>query len=250
MKTQADEAIQIYEHFRANGDSSEASDKYPHWADIFQKITEVWQGKYEQQIVICSDQTFAQGIMLKFRSELVKIFSKKSDYQTLKKYYVHLIDFQVDYIGTQLIQMLTPDDQKENKRKSLRNTKINLEKFEAKKVDPSSVDKVRQELGKLKTDTNYVAFMLRAHSKQNDPNDNSSEVTDVAFELASLPNSLEDLPVYTKIFATCGQYIINLIDSDTGKILKRFNDDHVNQKNVKEVIETLNIFKLIFENYA
>jgi len=173
--------------------------------------------------------------MLKFRSELVKIFSKKSDYLTFKKYYSHLIDFQVDYITTQLMQMLATDDQKENKRKSLRNSKINLEKFEVKKVDPSLVDKVSKELGKLKTETDYVAHMLRAHSKQNDPNDNSSEVNDVAFELASVPSSLEDIPAYTKMFATCGQYIINLIDSETGKIMKRFNDDHVNQKNKKEV---------------
>lgn len=40
-----------------------------------------------------------------------------------------------------------------------------------------------------------------------------------------------DLPKYTNLCATCGYNIINILDTETGKIVKRFNDDLLMNKN-------------------
>lgn len=240
-QTLSDNAIHTYEHFKSSGEepSSEFLDKYPHWDDIFQKITEVWQNKYESHIQIVNDHISAMGLVNKFRSECNKIFSKKTDYTDLKRYYTYIADVQVNYISQQLLEIL-PDAQKENKererRKSARTLKINLDKFETKKVNSAVVVCKKLDVGdstvKLQPE---VIHMMRCHSKQNDPNDNSTEVTDVCFELSGVPGSLDAAQKFTDTFASCGQNIINLIDARNGKILKRFNDDHMNQKGLKEV---------------
>lgn len=242
LKTLSDNAIHTYEHFKSSGEepSSEFLDKYPHWDDIFQKITEVWQNKYESHIQIVNDHISAMGLVNKFRSDCNKIFSKKSDYTNLKRYYTYIVDIQVNYISQQLLEML-PDAQKENKererRKSARSLKINLEKFETKKTNNvvevcKKMDIAADLSQKMQPE---VVHMMRCHSKQNDPNDNTTEVTDVCFELSDMPGALGDAPKFTDTFATCGQNMINFIDARNGKILKRFNDDHMNQKGHKEV---------------
>ena len=76
--------------------------------------------------------------------------------------------------------------------------------------------------------------MIRAHSKDNNMNDADTHVNDAAFELAELPNAIGALPNYTNLCATCGNNIINLIDVDSGKIVKRFVDD-MHQNRTKEV---------------
>lgn len=70
-----------------------------------------------------------------------------------------------------------------------------------------------------------LSHLLRCHSKQNDPNDSNSQVSDAAFEILTLPKTIDQLPTYSNIFATCGQNTINLIDATNGKVLQRFNDD-------------------------
>ena len=45
-KTQADEAIQFYEQFKTTENGSDKREmKYPHWDEVFQKITNLWKGK-------------------------------------------------------------------------------------------------------------------------------------------------------------------------------------------------------------
>lgn len=253
--TLADDAINIYEKYKASNEPAtrDILSKYPHWNDIFQKITEVWQNKYESHLQIINDQLAVKSLITKFRSEVTKIFSKKPDYPNLKKYYTHLIDYQVEYINDQVVQMILPSERQENKentgtltrRKSLRTAdiekkelRINLVDFDAKKNN-NATDLVK-ELEKLSTGVCQptVAHMMRCHSKQNDPNDSTSEVSDAVFELAGLRTSLDVPQTYTNMFASCGQNIINFIDAPSGKILKRFNDEHC-YRNAKEVYTKL-----------
>lgn len=77
----------------------------------------------------------------------------------------------------------------------------------------------------LKYSNINLSHMIRGHSKNNDPNDNLTEVKDAAFELAYLNNSLDEQPSYTNVCATCGGNIVNLIDVTSKKIIKRFNDE-------------------------
>jgi WD40 repeat protein len=85
-----------------------------------------------------------------------------------------------------------------------------------------------------------VSHLIRAHSKNNDVNDTATTINDAEFEIApnGYPTQLGHLPVYTNIAATCGDTIINFIDVETGKIIKRFNDDFI-INNAKEVYSRL-----------
>ena len=53
------------------------------------------------------------------------------------------------------------------------------------------------------------------------------KVNDAAFELADNKafGNLNLAPIYTNICATCGENIINFIDVESGKVVKRFNDE-------------------------
>jgi len=83
--------------------------------------------------------------------------------------------------------------------------------------------------------------MIRGHSKDNNIEDSASLVNDAAFELASLTDNLNTSPTYTNLSATCGNNVINLIDVETGKIVKRFVDDMVFNKS-KEVSDLKKCF--------
>lgn len=63
-----------------------------------------------------------------------------------------------------------------------------------------------------------VIHILRCHSKENNPHDNSTRVEDVAFEL-------DEHCQRTNVFASCAQNIVNIIDAVTGKVAQRFNDE-------------------------
>ncbi len=183
------------------------------------------------------------GLVNRFRSDVNKIFSKKPDYVDFKRYYTYIVDIQVNYISQQLLEML-PDEQKENKererRKSARELKINLSEFEAKKCNSAVIVCEKLDIeDKTQKVQPEVVHMMRCHSKQNDPNDNTTEVTDVCFELSGVRGSIDDTQKFTDTFASCGQNIINFIDARDGKILKRFNDDHLNQKGLKEVTKII-----------
>jgi len=96
-------------------------------------------------VKLCTDIDSVNSLVIKFRTSLDKIFSKKQDYKDLNKYYNHLIDYQVSYIHTECLNFLQSDEQKENKRRSSRNFKVNLEKFETKKKKENDANELSKD---------------------------------------------------------------------------------------------------------
>lgn len=193
-----------------------------------------------------NDEQGALKIIKNFRMDTNKIFSKKTEYNSLKKYYNRLIDYQIEYISKEVFALI-PGDQKENNQTA---SKINLDKF-AKNLDLCK--DITIQIDKLNTCMDAppsITHMLRCHSKNNSSNDNTTEVMDAAFELASVRKSFDEDQEYTNIFATCGGYIINFIDAESGKILKRFNDNHLNSKNHREVIMAVLLIMLESFKYS
>lgn len=162
--------------------------------------------------------------------------SKRSDYHTYRLYIEHVIDYLINEIkrksfGNQL-------DQKENignnENKLFLNPVVKLDPLGTKLPQPIQADVSQKKREILKKIYQYeIDSLMRAHSKESNINDNSTPVTDAAFELSTEIeiNSFGVLPKYTNLCATCGHNIINIIDTDNGKILKRFNDDLLMNRN-------------------
>lgn len=239
MQTQADLAIQTFETNYKCSDVFLQEDpfNFPHWNDIFSKITDVWQSKFESHVNICSKLSETSDLLVKLRTDTVKIFSKKADYQTYKKYYNHLIDYFIAHLSSELANMFS-EDLKENNVKNLPILKVNLNRFNVKKLENGTLKSTEQKINEERIGNQLNALhLLRCHSNKNNPNDNESEVSNAAFELASL-RSLKEPQKYTNIFATCGSNIVNFINAETGKVIKRFTDDfHIKHK--KEVYTRL-----------
>ncbi len=213
------------------------------------QITEIWQSKYEPHVSICTSISEVLPLLTRTRNDCTKIFGKKSDFVTFKKYYNHLIEHMLNHIQKELEKIFL-EDAKENTDSSLskncetpkitKTLKINLTQFNLKNLEnlkmnllPANDSKVNEN---LKSNALLeIAHLLRCHSNQNNPNDNETEVNDAAFEL-NMPYrcSLDDSLTYTDLFATCGRNIINFIDAKSGKVLKRFTDDSF-VKHKKEV---------------
>lgn len=73
-----------------------------------------------------------------------------------------------------------------------------------------------------------LQHLIRAHSIAGNSSDRSTPVNDAAFELSpdvEIAGLLCETLTFTDICATCGLNIINFINTETGKIVKRFNDD-------------------------
>ncbi len=172
-------------------------------------------------------------MLIKLRTDTVKIFSKKADYQTFKKYYNHLIDYFITHLSNELANMFS-EDLKENNVEKLPSLKVNLNRFNVKKLENGSLKSTEQKINEERKGTQMNAlYLLRCHSNKNNPNDNETEVSNAAFELASL-RSIKEPQTYTNLFATCGSNMVNFINAETGKVVKRFTDDfHIKHK--KEV---------------
>lgn len=85
--------------------------------------------------------------------------------------------------------------------------------------------------------TYQLRHLIRAHSLAGNINDRSTRVNDAAYEIdpsATFTGTLNEVLAYTNICATCGLNVVNLIDTETGKVVKRFNDDAFMNR-VKEV---------------
>lgn len=219
LQTQAEYAIAKFES-RSSGFSGlkEENLNFTHWDDIINKILDIWFSKYENHLQLCNNNKEFDDLIKKYKSEINKIFSKKPDYVTYKRYYEYVIDFQVNLMKNELLAI--DFEQKENSEKITEKLKT-LKLAQVKLPEP-----VVKPANKLLTPLMFnLTHMMRCHSKQNDPNDNNSQVTSAAFEIATWPNSFDQLPSYTDMFAACGQNMINLIDASTGKVLQRFNDD-------------------------
>lgn len=80
-----------------------------------------------------------------------------------------------------------------------------------------------------------LSHLIRAHSLGGNSSDRSTYVHDAAFELdpsVEIVGTLCEPLTYTNLVATCGLNILNLIDTETGKIVKRFSDDVNKSKEV------------------
>jgi hypothetical protein len=165
---------------------------------------------------------------------VIKIFSKRAEYLAIKKYFDCVIEYQVNKIRRKAFNLDKDSEQKEN---------IDTNNENRKSINPKSSSVLQPKVSMRKKDfiktlPQYeIAHLIRAHSKENNMNDNTSLVTDAAFELAAFKESddrLYQLPDYTNLCATCGLNVINIIDVETGKIVKRFSDEMFQNK-TKEV---------------
>jgi len=184
---------------------------------------------------LCSSDLDFSDLMNKFKLECVKVFTKKSDFASYKSYYNYVIDFQVKQIRHEINKF--DFDQKENNEimiDKLRNLKLTRQpQVKLAKEDclfGKSGSGVGGGSGTNSASTHSpfmfnLTHMLRCHSKQSDPNDNGSQVSDAAFEIKRLAGSFDGLHQYSNMVATCGQSSVNLIDVETGKCVQRFNDD-------------------------
>lgn len=168
-----------------------------------------------------SDQREIDNHFLKFRNDINRIMSKRGEYQTFRKYFDYVIEFKTNEIRAKALGIANQDedDQKENMNEDISDL---VNKFNSTKA----VAKAKKEYLK-KVYMYEIANLIRAHSKDSNINDNAVQVNDVAFELAPghIWGRLDCFPNFTNLFATCGHNIVNIIDSESGKIVKRFNDD-------------------------
>ena len=201
----------------------------------------VWGKNYSSHLKIFTTQAEIESHLNKFHSDVVKIFSKRAEYSNIKKYFDCVIEFQVNKIRRRAFNLDKDSEQKENIDTNSENHRKSINPNSSMLTKPTSVLQPKVSMRKkdfIKTLPQYeMAYMLRAHSKENNMNDNTSLVSDAAFELASFNESddrLYQLPSYTNLCATCGVNVINLIDVESGKIVKRFSDEMFQNK-TKEV---------------
>lgn len=192
----------------------------------------VWTKNYSDKLKIYQDENQVENLFNTFRAYMFKIMSKRSDFHTYRLYIEYVIDYSINEIKVHSFDSKL--EQKENignnECTKMLNPIVKLDPLGvklAKSIKPDTNKKKRELLEKI---YQYeIDCLIRAHSKESNINDNSTSVTDAAFELKAdniEPNNLEEfVPNYTNLCATCGHNIVNIIDTDSGKIIKRFNDD-------------------------
>ena len=83
-----------------------------------------------------------------------------------------------------------------------------------------------------------LTYLLRAHSANNNINDRLSYVTDAAFELKFDETDSSRL-FFTNLCATCGQNLLNIIDTNSGQIVKRFRDTTILNGYIEVIISSI-----------
>lgn len=171
------------------------------------------------------------------------------EYNQIRKYFEYVIDHEIGLIKNNVSS--NQEEHKENNKPEL--IKLPPVSVLIKAFDINNIANINQQLvnnkqNSLQTKKDLikklgqfdVSNLIRAHSKNNDVNDTTTSVNDAEFEIDSNGNItfLGQLPTFTNIVATCGDNIINFIDTETGKIVKRFNDDFL-MNGVKEVYTKL-----------
>jgi WD40 repeat protein len=169
------------------------------------------------------------------------------EYNQIRKYFDYVIDHEIGLIRNNASPTVNQEDQKENNKPEL--VKLPPVSVLIKAFDKSNnlpVMNNKQSAMQIKKDLIKkmgqfdACHLIRAHSKNNDVNDTATTINDAEFEIApnGYPTQLGHLPTFTNIAATCGDSIINFIDAETGKIIKRFNDDF-KINNMKEIYSRL-----------
>ena len=176
----------------------------------------LWAKSYQNHLVYSENET--ESLIEKFKHDAIKIFSKRNEYVNFKKYYEYVVEHQVNQIRSSIYNEIS--EQKENVCNKAKVIVKPLDKMAIKE----HVNKAKKEI--INSMSQFeLSHMLRGHSKDNNIEDSATSVNDAAFELAEFDQNLNSKPMYTNLCATCGHNIINLIDVESGKILKRFVDD-------------------------
>jgi hypothetical protein len=194
------------------------------------------------------DASEHENLFFKFKSDLMKIYAKRSEFASIKKALEQVVDREIQSIRRNPFQS---DELKENTDTTLTNNLNNLSilKQQHQMLPPppplqSNARLVKDRETIMQEFRRYsCAHMIRAHSKDGSLHDNTTQVNDVAFELKDVNSDLHVLPKYTNLFATCGANIINIIDTNTGKVMKRYTDEMTVNRN-KEVIYPFFLFVL------
>ena len=168
----------------------------PHWKTIIEKIRAIWSRNYENNIKILNNKGEIDNHFDKFDSEIKKIFSKRNEFIKWEKYFTFVINKEIEEI-------------KSERRGGRRRKSGAMNGNENKKKIINSYE---------------LKNLIRCHSSNGNPQDDSTFVYDAAFD-----------PLNKNIVATCGGSIINFLDITTGKIVKRFNDV-LNYHSTKEVV--------------
>ena len=197
--------------------------------EIREKIHMIWKKNYLNNFSHVQPSDY-ENLFFKFKSEIIRIYAKRSEYSSLKKLYEFVVDQEINLIRQDpfhsyqpLTQQTAIDDFKENTNET--NTTINLAKnmnnLTLLKQPSKSKDDLMNEFKKY-----TVSHLIRAHSKDGSSHDSTTPVNDIAFELETEPTGdLNASPKYTNFCATCGSNIVNVIDVSTGKVVKRFNEE-------------------------
>ena len=83
--------------------------------------------------------------------------------------------------------------------------------------------------------------MLRCHSVNGNPQDDSTVIYDAAFEPSKFNKG-----TYTNVCATCGGSIINFIDVTTGQVIKRFNESKIYHNSKEASYYLISFLKKMF----
>jgi hypothetical protein len=170
-----------------------------------QKINSLWSKTYLNTIKALKSQSEIESHVKNFEFELKKIFSKRNDYAKWSAYYQHIINYELGRINN-----ANGDNSKENQliaNQQAPTMKANSEYMEACKT--ASINTHSYDLGHI----------VRCHSRDQNPQDNTTHVYDCAFEKCKIESGK-----YTNICATVGGPIINFVDVNTGHVVKRFVD--------------------------
>lgn len=159
----------------------------------------------------------------KFDTEVKKLFSKRNEFIKWEKYFLFVINKEIEDIKADVYDTGGSERAKSLNRRS------------QKTADDSVVEIVNELKGVYE-----LKSMIRCHSTSGNPQDELTVVYDASFD-----------PINKKICATCGGSIINFIDVTTGQVVKRFNDTK-NYHSTKEVCSSysLCIFFILFFFYS
>ncbi len=143
----------------------------------------------------------------KFDSDLKKLFSKRTEFIKWEKYFLYVMSKELEDIKSEVYGNETTI-----RRRSLRKS-ANI----YKSVPSNDIE---MDLEPQKLIYSYeLTHMLRCHSVNGNPQDETTVIYDAAFEPCKINKGK-----YTNLCATCGGSMINFIDVSTGKVLKRFNE--------------------------
>lgn len=178
----------------------------------------IWNRNYLNNIKILQNKSEIGTHITRYESEMKKLFSKRAEYLKWEKYFQHVIQNELNNLKISL------EEGNDNNVANI-STKSNKNQQLATKSKDHIINlEISNEI--YSYDLNC---MIRCHSINGNPQDDTTMVYDAAFEPQKFGKNK-----FTNVCATCGGSIINFIDVSTGKVIKRFVETKV-YHNTKEV---------------